>query len=66
MELAMEEQGVAFDLLCGVAVMGRGGYAFVVVELGIHDYRAEIYDQVSLSIGPYIEGFTINKYIVIQ
>ena len=56
----MEGQGGVFDLLCGVAVMGRGGYAFVVVELGIHDYRAEIYDQVSLSIGPLYRGFTIN------
>lgn len=32
----MEAHGVAFDLLYGVALMGEGYHAFVVVELVTH------------------------------
>ena len=34
MQTSMEAQDVAFDLLYGVALMGEGCHAFIVLELG--------------------------------
>jgi hypothetical protein len=62
MQTSMDIQGVAFDQLYGVALMGEGCHAFIVLELKIHG-GAEMKIQVgiiSLSMRPLWQGFTIN------